>query len=127
MCFIEKSYTKYFKLVDCINRNVLAFRINHSLFGSLSDILLLCVYILPFDSPFYAEVESFDSIQLLMRCILDLAEENSDCDFMLCGDFNARTGGCNTNLECDIYDTLSDPFCVIRLAVHCLHYVYHLT
>jgi len=73
----------------------------------------MCIYT-PFGSPFYAEVESSDGIHLLMSYMLDLADKNSDCDFMLCGDFNARTGGYNATLECDIYDTLNDPFCVSR-------------
>jgi len=110
ICFIRKCYACHFQIVECAYENIIVFRVSQKFFGMEKDILLLCTYVPPFGSPFYASKDSSDGIELLERCMLDLEDKYKNCLFILCGDFNARTGELNTNCDVDLQDVLSEPY-----------------
>ena len=66
-------------------------KIDRMMFGADKDIILSFIYIPPFGSPFY-KTEELSSIDLLEHQFLSLPLNLSEFYFILCGDFNARTG-----------------------------------
>ncbi|MEW8548565.1 MAG: endonuclease/exonuclease/phosphatase family protein, partial [Candidatus Thiodiazotropha sp.] len=66
-------------------------KIDRMIFGTDKDVILSFIYIPPVGSPFY-KTEEFSNIELLEHQFMSLPINLSEFYFILCGDFNARTG-----------------------------------
>ena len=97
MCLVKKTISRFFKLIDTSAENILVLCIDRQLFGLTTDVYLFVVYLPPVGSPFYESKESNDGTDLLEKCMLNIEETHGSRYFMVCGDFNARTGNLNTN------------------------------
>ena len=96
---VKKNFHYSVLQVPCNYDSMLALRImNYALY----DIVLLCVYIPPVDSPYYKDKDVKCNILLLEDEILKVQEIYPDSTIMICGDLNARTG--NWNLHTDDVD-----------------------
>jgi hypothetical protein len=60
-------------------------------FGFSKNVLLLCSYVPPENSPFYRMSGFENGIDMLEDCIVDKLLFLGDVDVLLCGDINART------------------------------------
>ena len=110
MCFISRTISSYFQVIQSSFDNILVFRIDRKLFRTTCDVFLLVVYIPPMGSPFYENLDTANGIDILENCLSDIEEKYRDFYLMICGDFNARTGSLNTvpdsflpNLRCEVY------------------------
>ena len=82
MKFVQEIHTEY--------DNACAFIIDKRLLGFAKDVLLLCTYIQPENSPYYAKFNIDNGITLLEGLVADVVL-NHDGYVLLCGDLNART------------------------------------
>ena len=87
-----KNYLKTYvhQLVHDCNFGIFI-QINKTVFGTDRDIILAFVYIPPYGSPFY-KTEALSCIELLEHRFMSLPINLSEYYFILCGDFNVRTG-----------------------------------
>lgn len=110
ICLVKKQFSEFFCHVSCNYDNVVVFRVNRALLGTLSDVLLICVYIPPMGSTYYDTRDEKNGVNMLENCILDLLDKITDCSILLCGDFNARTGNMNTTESWQNADIREDIF-----------------
>ena len=108
LCLIKKEYGRYFEQVHCRYDNVIVFKISKILLATSCDNLLFCVYIPPVDSPYYNTVEEPDGVTILEKCITEIGAQHNNCNIILCGDFNCRTGTYNTANVWNAYDVRSE-------------------
>ena len=98
---IRKPYAKYVKQISLEQDNILAFKLDHSLLSTEQDCILIAAYVPPENSAFYKESEVKNGISCIEDVLLDLNRKYGDLDYILCGDFNARTGGQNSTCSGD--------------------------
>ena len=91
VCMIKKGFLPLVRKVDCACANHMCFVLDKSLFGVTNDVLFICVYVHPENSPFYTAHDIVDGISCLEDCIADTLLTLNDVDIMLCGDLNGRT------------------------------------
>ena len=104
---VKKELCKYVERVAIEYDSMVALRISKELLGFPSDVIMLGVYIPPVDSPYYKETEITNGITMLEDCMVDIIRQVGDLPFILCGDFNARTGCVNVvngSCESDVFD-----------------------
>ena len=109
MCLVDRGLSKHFSSIDVTFDNIIVLKCSRFLFQEQRDIIFICTYVPPKDSPYYDRDVS-DGISLLEHCMTDLSTMFSDCLFILCGDFNSRTSDLNANCEADAHDMLSEIF-----------------
>ena len=91
---IKNCLANYITQLPTNHNNLLAARLY---FAGFFDVILICVYIPPVDSPYYKDKDVKCNIQLLEDEILRLQIAFPNSTFMICGDFNARTGNSNVH------------------------------
>ena len=69
-------------------------KFDKTVFSSDKHVILCGAYVCPPDSPYYKQTHRAvaSSISVVEQCLLDCAEKTEQSPFLLCGDFNARTG-----------------------------------
>ena len=87
---------------NCLSRFITQLPSNHDYllaarlhYAGCYDIVLVCVYVPPADSPYYNDKDVKCNIQALEDEIFKLQIAFPDSTFLICGDFNARTGHSN--------------------------------
>jgi len=114
LCLVRKELKLFFEPIPCRYDNILIFKIKKSLLATSSDNLLFCVYIPPVDSPYYNIVEEADGITILETCMNEVCTQYANCNILLCGDFNSRTGKYNTATSWDVHDVRSEAIAETR-------------
>lgn len=89
---VRKEFSRYVEHIEIEYDNFIAMKVDGQLVGSSADLILLGVYLPPSGSPYYADTEITNGVALVEQCVLDIIEKFGDLEFMLLGDFNARTG-----------------------------------
>ena len=110
ICLIAKSYSHLFAPVKTVTENVLLFKAKKELFGVGRDVMIICSYIPPQGSPYYDSIEESNGVLRLEECIIDVLQIHSDCEVMICGDLNARTGMMDAGNITDWYETRHDGY-----------------
>jgi hypothetical protein len=92
--------------------NACVFCVDKKLVGLTKDVLLICSYIQPENSPFYTKYDIDDGISLLESLIADVMLMH-DGYLFVCGDLNARTSNNPYVISCeqncfDLEDILDD-------------------
>ena len=97
MTLVKKNL--YFEVseVECAYDNVVISKFSC---GKM-DLILICVYIPPRDSPYYKDKTVTCNIVLLEDELVRLQELFPFAPFLICGDFNARTGAWNVHCDSD--------------------------
>ena len=92
--------------VKCAHDNMIILRIS----GFTSDVIMVCVYVPPLDSPYYNGKNVKCNILLLEEELLELQQNYPKSSVLVCGDFNARTDEWNIHrtIECDSDDDEQD-------------------
>ena len=72
--------------------NVIVLELSKELLGSDANVFLVNTYPNSQNSPFLNVCDYDNGITMLQQCLLGIVEKNEDASFILCGDFNARTG-----------------------------------
>ena len=80
---------------------LLVLKFDKTVFSSDKHVILCGAYVCPPDSPYYKQTHGAitSSISVIEQCLLDCAEKIEQSLFLLCGDFNARTGNLNNSLQ----------------------------
>ena len=72
--------------------NVIVLELSKELLRSDANLFLVNTYLNPQNSPFYDICDHDNGITMLEQCLVGIVEKYEDAPFILCGDFNARTG-----------------------------------
>ena len=101
LLLVRKELDNMVKKIDCDIHNILILKLSKHLFKTVTDVFLICAYIAPVHSPLYAVSHFENGISALESCMLQVTEQYGDVPFIICGDFNARTG---TTQPCHVND-----------------------
>jgi len=106
ICLVKNHLARHFTTVKCSFDNVVILRADKELLCCNSDVLFFGVYVPPSGSTYYDmyDVSGSDGICFLEDCLIELTARFPDCNIIMCGDFNARTGSMSPNFASDIYD-----------------------
>ena len=91
VCLIRNEYAPYVRKLDVEYSNIMVFLIDKELFGVLTYILHVCLYVPPEGSPFYPYFDVDNGIGLLEECLTDCMLTLNDVYVILAGDLNSRT------------------------------------
>ena len=119
ICLISKSYNQYFDLIPINIENTLVFKAKKELFGMGRDVMMFCSYVPPQGSPYYLLTEETSGILMLEECMINVLQTYSECDVIICGDLNARTGMMNTGHAAEWYEARNDVFAENRSSEDC--------
>ena len=104
MVFVNKRLSQFVKRIESKYAHTVVLEINKELFGLAKNVLLICMYLHPYDSKYWDISEHGYGIEILEQCIIDLfVNRDDDFSLIVCGDLNARTGSANAVLA-DSYD-----------------------
>ena len=106
---IKTDLSKYVQQIEVEYDNIIVVKLSGELLDCNTPVILIGVYLPPASSAYYKDTEITNGVSMLEQCMLDLLDDetNTDCSFLLMGDFNARTGGKNV---CECNDELGvDP------------------
>ena len=106
---IRKSLSRQVSPIECRNDNMIALKVQ---VPAQRDIVFVCVYVPPADSPYYSGKAIKCNIELLEELLLDVHNSDPDATIVILGDLNARTGCWNLHSEDDPIDSDDDVcFC----------------
>ncbi|KAK7487243.1 hypothetical protein BaRGS_00021471, partial [Batillaria attramentaria] len=117
---VRKEFSPLVKHVTVEYDNIVVVKLSKDMLGSVTDIMLLGVYLPPANSVYYKDTEIENGVFLVEQCILDIQEQFSDVSFLLCGDLNARTGDrfpCGDSLPDDFVDMEPSNMCSVTDSV----------
>ena len=77
--------------IPCDIENIVVLKMDSKLIGSQDDVILIACYLPPHDSKFWKASKNGYGIEVLERCFTDLYSTIGDFQYILTGDFNART------------------------------------
>jgi hypothetical protein len=89
---VRKSLCKFVQRIEIEFDNIVVLKIAKEFLGTMSDCILLGLYLPPENSAFYEETEIYNGVSLLEDCLLEVTSQYRDCHVIVCGDLNARTG-----------------------------------
>ena len=108
ICLIAKAHKEFFSNVPIDIDNVLVMKARKELLGLENDVLMFCTYIPPQGSRYYIEKDVSNGVFALEECIFEILQIHSECDIMICGDLNARTGLMNTGDSTQLFEIRND-------------------
>ena len=81
--------------------NTVVLKCDKSVFSSDMHVIVWGTYVCPPDSPYYKLIHgaAISSISVTEQCLLYCAEKYKQSHFLLCRDFNERTGNLNNSLQ----------------------------
>ena len=88
---IRNTFLKLIKRIECHCCNHISFLVDKSLFGFSKNVLIVCVYVHPENSPYYVFKNVENGISHLEDCIIDNILKLGDINLVVCGDLNCRT------------------------------------
>ena len=90
LCLIKNELVPYVKEIKCDRGHVLCFLLDKKLFGFNRDVVYMCAYVPPENSPYYSAFDIDDGISLLEESLADVMLSLDDVYLLLCGDLNSR-------------------------------------
>ena len=89
---LKKTLADYVQEIALGVENIITMKLSRRLFGISTDVFLICVYSAPLKSPLYSKSNFNNGISAVEHCLFTITEKYGNVPFLLCGDFNARTG-----------------------------------
>ncbi len=101
MILVRRALENFVDVIDLTPDNIVVLKFDKTVFSSDKHVILCGAYVCPPDSPYYKQTHGAitSSISVIEQCLLDCAEKIEQSLFLLCGDFNARTGNLNNSLQ----------------------------
>jgi hypothetical protein len=109
---VKRKMEKYITVMNVNEDNMVWLKLDKRAIHSNKDVILGAVYVCPMESPYYKQnhITVNSSIFSIEQCLLNFTQQcNGECDFLVCGDFNARVGENNVGLyreEDDAHDCI---------------------
>ena len=109
LVLIRSSLNIAFTHIKTMKDNTVVVKLKNAFKNRNKDLLIICTYIPPCNSPYYDHRSPFEKngITLLETFLHNLFEEHANCKYIVCGDLNARCGSCqpllDDNLDMYIY------------------------
>ena len=91
LCLIKNELIPYVKEIKCDRGHVLCLLLDKKLFGFNRDVVYMCAYVPPENSPYYSAFDIDDGISLLEESLADVMLSSDDVYILWCGDLNSRT------------------------------------
>ncbi|WP_419608110.1 endonuclease/exonuclease/phosphatase family protein, partial [Thiolapillus sp.] len=116
LILVKRTLENFVEIIDLTLDNIVLLKLDRTVFSSDRHVILCGAYVCPPDSPYYKHSQGAitSSISVIEQCLLDCAEKFEQSYFLLCGDFNARTGNLNNSLqedEEDIHEFIQSELC----------------
>ena len=95
---VKRAWEKFVRVLNLPQDNMVWLKIDRSVFSCEKHVVVCGDYVCPSDSPYYrqAHVAVTSSIYSIEQCLLNFIQQfDQSCCYLLCGDFNARTGNLN--------------------------------
>ena len=110
LVMVKRALKNFVTEINSPQDNMVWLKFDKAFVAQEKDLIFGGVYICPPGSPYYdlEHVHVSSAITLLEESILNMILDYQDCKFLLCGDFNARTGNLNTPLYNDDIDDVLD-------------------
>ena len=109
LILVKKSFSYVVSSIPCTHDNMIVLKISCSF---KEDIILVCLYVPPTDSPYYKDKLVKCNLELLQDMLLDLEIAYPRTTILITGDLNARTGNWNLHKDYDPeYTEFNDCFC----------------
>ena len=110
MLLVKLAWEKFVRVLDLSKDNMIWLKIDRSVSSCEKHVVLCGAYVCPSDSPFHrqAHVAVTSSIYSIEQCLLNFIQRfDQSCCYLLCGDFNARTGNLNALSHDSNEDTIT--------------------
>ena len=92
---VHRSLDQLVTKLDCKDEDILAISIPGKLTGMEKDLVVINIYDSPENSSYKLKRCHTSAVDSTLNCLLDLIGGLQDCDLLILGDFNARTGYSN--------------------------------
>ena len=89
---LKKSLADYVQEIDLEVKNIITMKLSRQLSGISAGVFPICVYSAPLKSPLYSKSNFNNGISAVEHCLLTVTEKYGNIPFLLCSDFNVRTG-----------------------------------
>ena len=112
MILVKKSDGICVTRLDTNSDMILALRLSAPYF---QETIIVCLYVPPFDSPYYKGKDLSSTITVLDDLVLNYQERYPQAAIVICGDMNARIGSWDLHTEsCDWFEDTdnNEPTCV---------------
>ena len=98
---VRRALENFVEVIDLTPDNIIVLKFDKTVFSSDKHVILCGAYVCPPDSPYYKQSHGAitSSISVIEQCLLDCAETIEQSLFLLCGNFNARTGNLNIHYK----------------------------
>ena len=116
---VKRALETKVTVLDLSQDNMIWLKFDKSVFCTEKDVVFCALYACPYDSPYYQQdhVTVQSTLSLTEQCLINYIEQYDDsCFYLLCGDFNARTGDRNV-VHCD--DDDDDVQSVVQSDLYC--------
>jgi hypothetical protein len=99
---VKEKFVQYIEEMNIEIDNCVALKIRKSVFNTMKDILLVGIYIPPYNSNYWKHAMDGYGLELLDKCVIEAHKFCSELSLICFGDINARTS--NLNAEFDYND-----------------------
>jgi len=91
LCLIKNELVPYVRELKCDRGHFLCFLLYNKLFWFNMDVVYMCAYVPPENSPYCSAFDIDDGISLLEKSLADAMLSLDNVYLLLCGDLNSRT------------------------------------
>ena len=102
---VKRKLEKYIEKISTDLDNTIILKLSKDLMATTKDIMYIATYIPPCDSKFWNTCQNGYGIELLEKCMIDIADHHNNFFVLLNGDFNSRTANRNYT-DIDLEDPL---------------------
>ena len=101
MILVRRALENSIEVIYHTPDNTVVLKCDKSVFSSDMHVIVWGTYVCPPDSPYYKLIHgaAISSISVTEQCLLYCAEKYKQSHFLLCRDFNERTGNLNNSLQ----------------------------
>lgn len=110
MVMAKRELEKHIEVLDLTQDNTIWLKLDKRVFSSDRDVVFCGLYVCPYDSPYYRQdhVSVTSTITIVEQYLLDFIEKHDNYHYLMCGDFNARTGNLNVANDVDDDDDVTE-------------------
>ena len=92
---VKRCFSIHAQRVDGEIEITVILKITKELLGTSKDVMLISMYLPPYDYNFGKITQNGYGIELLEKCVMDIHNTHDDFHVLVCGDLNARTASKN--------------------------------